>query len=92
MESATDMRNMKRITIEIEDRGEKCQVSVSSEQETSLTDYVCACEFLIYVVASESGMEYDEACRRLVEGSKTYQTQRPFRIIMGKGEDHENEP
>ena len=78
------MDSKKRITIEVLDKGKKAQVSVLSEEETEFWHWMCACEFLIYLVASESGIDYDGACSNLVEGSKTYLTQEPFEIIKGK--------
>jgi len=59
-------------------------VEVVSDEGAEFIHLMCACEYLIRLVAIRSGVEYDEACRQLVEGSKTYNEQIPFEIIKGK--------
>lgn len=64
-----------RLIIEVEqkeDNSAEVKVLPMEDFDKHFLNWMCACEYLLYLTASKSGASYKQAIRSLVEGSKTY--------------------
>lgn len=70
------MKTIKEEKIEIKvipiDNWKSCKVKITTQDNLEFQYLMCACEYLMNVVATDSNAGYDNALELLCKGAKTY--------------------